>query len=149
MTSYKTATTIDGRYVPPGKAVVSVFDNSLLYSEGLFETLLAIEDRPIFAIEHLARLNRGASLIGLPVPVSDETLRKWMVSTLRRHPDRVKKLRLTITSGESARWTGKAGKPRVILSASPHRIPRKPFRLLVSGLRVDQKSVMRNIKTIS
>ncbi len=149
MTSFKTVTTINGHFVPPSKAVVSVFDNSLLYAEGLFETLLAVGDRPIFAAEHLARLNKGARLIRLPLPVTDDRLLKWMAATLRKHSSRVKKLRLTITGGESARWTGRAGKPSVILSASPHQIPRKPFRLLVSELKVDQQSVMRNIKTIS
>jgi branched-chain amino acid aminotransferase len=145
----KTVTTINGRVVPKNRAVVSVFDNSLLYAEGLFETLLAIGDHPVFEKEHFARLQRGARVIGLSVPVSQATLSRWMKLTLRKHPDQIKKLRLTITSGESARWTGHEGKPQVILSASPHEIPRSPFRLLVSDFRVDQHSIFRNIKTIS
>ncbi len=145
----KTITTINGRLVSGKQAVISVFDNSLLYAEGLFETLLGIDDTPLFEKEHLLRLHRGARIIGLPIPVSDAALSKWMRLTLRRHPDRIKKLRLTITSGESARWTGHQGKPRVILSASPHEIPTEPFRLFVSDFRVDQHSIFRNIKTIS
>jgi branched-subunit amino acid aminotransferase/4-amino-4-deoxychorismate lyase len=145
----KTATTINGRFVPESKAVISVFDNALLYAEGLFETLLGIEDRPIFTKEHLARLHKGAKVIGLKLPVSDAVLVQWMKKTLKAHPDRVKKLRLTMTSGESARWVGKQGKPQLILSASPHEIPREPFRLIVSDFKVDHASVFRNIKTLS
>ena len=145
----KTVTTINGRIVPESKAVISVFDNALLYAEGLFETLLGIDDRPIFTREHLARLHKGAKVIGLKLPVSDAVLVHWMKETLKAHPDRVKKLRLTMTSGESARWVGRQGKPQVILSASPHEIPRDPFRLIVSDFKVDHASVFRNIKTLS
>ena len=144
-----TVTSINGRLVDREQARVSVFDNSLLYAEGVFETLLAIDDRLIFEKEHLARLYRGAAVIGLEVPVSRDRLSRWMQRTVRAHPDRIKKLRLTVTSGEAARWVGRQGKPQIILSASPHRLPEQPFRLYVSRFRVDQQSVFRQIKTLS
>ncbi len=144
-----TVTSINGRLVEREDARISVFDNSLLYAEGLFETLLAIDDRLVFAREHLRRLYRGARVIGLEIPVSPEKLTRWMVKTVRAHPDHITKLRLTVTSGEAARWVGRQGKPQVVLSASPHRMPEKPFRLHVSEFKVDQKSIFRRIKTIS
>jgi len=145
----KTVTTINGRFVGREQAHVSVFDNSLLYAEGLFETFLAIDDRVIFVKEHLRRLYRGAKVIGLDIPVSPEKLTGWMHKTARAHPDRITKLRLTITAGEAARWVGRQGKPQVILSASPHSMPVRPSRLQVSRFRVDHKSVFRRIKTLS
>ncbi|RKX29095.1 MAG: hypothetical protein DRP47_02595 [Candidatus Zixiibacteriota bacterium] len=145
----KTVTTINGRFVRRGNDKISVFDNSLLYAEGLFETFLAIGNQAIFAEEHLRRLYKGAKIIGLKIPIPSERLNSWMTSTLRRHPDYIKKLRLTVTSGEAARWVGKQGRPQVILSASPHELPTKPFSLYVSLYRVDQDSVFRRIKTIS
>lgn len=145
----KTTTTINGRLVPKSEAKISVFDNSLQYAEGLFEMLLAVDDRPIFGHEHLRRLYRGSKVIGLKIPVPENQLRAWMVKTLRAHPARIKKLRLTITAGESARWFGKPGKPQVILSAGPHRMPDTPFRLWVSDFRVDQNSALHKIKTLS
>ncbi len=145
----KVVTTINGRLVPRGKDKISVFDNALLYAEGLFETLLAVGETIIFEKEHLQRLRRGARVIGLEIPVSFDILSKWMKKTIRRHPDYIKKLRLTVTSGESARWVGKQGKPQVILSASPHQLPEEPYRLWVSDFRVDQRSVFRRIKTLS
>ncbi len=142
-------TSINGRLVPRGRDRISVFDNALLYAEGLFETFLAVGDRIIFLEEHLDRLYSGARVIGLDVPVSPERLTRWMIRTVRSHPHRITKLRLTITSGESARYVGRQGKPQVILSASPHEIPRRPFRLWVSDFRVDQDSTFRRIKTLS
>lgn len=147
--SLLTVTTINGRPVSYAEAKVSVFDNSLLYAEGLFETLLAIDDRLIFPNEHLSRLYRGARVIGLKIPVKRDVLKQWMLKTIKLHPTPIKKLRLTVTSGVAARWTGVQGKPQIILSASPHEMPIKPFKLHVAQYRVDQNSVFRRIKTIS
>ncbi|RKX27166.1 MAG: hypothetical protein DRP45_01750 [Candidatus Zixiibacteriota bacterium] len=146
---YHTVTTINGAKLPPSRARISVFDNALLCAEGLFETLLAVEDRVVFLKEHLDRLHKGAKVVGLKVPPDRRTLSAWLTTTAEMHPDRIKKLRLTVTSGESARWTGKQGPPQVIVSASPHCLPEKPLKLLVSDLRVDQRSVFRSIKTVS
>jgi branched-subunit amino acid aminotransferase/4-amino-4-deoxychorismate lyase len=146
---HQTITTINGELVPSSRARISVFDNSLLYAEGLFETFLACDDRVLFLKEHLDRLYKGAAVIDLKPPVGRRTLAAWMKQTLRAHPDRIKKLRLTVTSGESARWVGVQGKPQVILSAAPHEMPREPFRLQVGDWRVDQDSEFRRIKTIS
>ena len=145
----KTVTSIDGKLVPASKATISVFDNSLLYAEGLFETFLAVDDRLIFLNEHLRRLREGSKVIRLPVPVSRPVLIEWLRMTARAHPDHIKKVRLTITSGESARYTGIQGKPKVIISASPHRMPEQPYKLHVSEFGIDQDSIFRRIKTIS
>ena len=142
-------TTIDGRIVSPEKACVSVFDNALLYAEGLFETMLVVDNVPIFLDEHLKRLSTGAKTIGMPLPVEESELRQWMIKTVRAHPGKIKKLRLTITSGESARWVGKQGRSHVILSAAHHDIPTVPYRLWLAPFRVDQGSIFRQIKTIS
>lgn len=145
----RVVTSINGVLVTPSKAKVSVFDNALLYAEGLFETLLACEDRVLFLKEHLDRLYKGAAVLDLKPPVSRKRLTEWMKATARAHPDRIKKLRLTITSGESERWVGVAGKAQVILSAAPHTLPTQPFRLQVSDFKVDQDSKFRQVKTIS
>jgi branched-chain amino acid aminotransferase len=142
-------TSINGRIVPPRQAHISVIDNSFLYAEGLFETFLAVDDRLIFATRHFRRLKNGARVIGLKLPVGAAHLQKWMTAVARRHPARYKKVRLTITSGDSPRWTGKPGTPRVVISVSRHDPPEEPFKLLASEFLVDQDSVFRRIKTIS
>ncbi len=147
--TFQTVTSIDGRIVPLGEAKVSAFDNAVLYGEGLFETFLGIDDRPIFLKEHLQRLHAGAKVLGIKLPVSDKQLTDWMIAVLRTHPDHVKQLRLTVTAGESPRYTGRQGPPRIILGAAPHRIPTDPYKLHLSEYRVDQDSEFRRIKTIS
>ena len=142
-------TTINGRLVKPENAKISVFDNSVMYAEGLFEMFLGIDDRVIFMEEHIRRLYRGAKLINLKMPISREVLRQWMRKTLALHPSKIKKLRLTVTGGLSAKWFGTQGTPQIILNAGPHEIPEHPFRVLVTPFRLDELSEFRRIKTLS
>lgn len=146
---FKTVTSINGKFVRRGADKISVFDNSLLYAEGLFETFLAIGEKPIFLKEHLSRLYSGAKVLGIKIPVGRDKLAEWIVAVSKKHPDRIKKIRLTVTAGEAARWVGTPGKQQVIISASPHTMPTELFKLHLSDLRVDQDSVFRRIKTLS
>lgn len=140
---------LDGTLVPPSRAVISVFDNSLLYAEGLFETCLAIDDRVLFLSEHLKRLYRGTALTDMTMPFDRKTLRDWFIRIAAKHPAQIKKIRLTLTAGEAARWAGKQGRPRLILSAAEHTIPTHPYSLHLSEFPIDEGSVFRRIKTIS
>ncbi len=145
----KIVTSIDGRIVGASSARISVLDNTFLYAEGLFETLLAVDGRLIFARRHMERLARGAQVTGLKLPVSIPQIKKWLISAATKHPARFKKVRLTVTAGESARWLDRPGRPRVVISVSEHRFLERPYRLQVSDFRVDQDSIFRQIKTVS
>ncbi|MCH9023816.1 MAG: aminotransferase class IV, partial [candidate division Zixibacteria bacterium] len=145
----KIVTSINGRIVTGKEARISVYDNSLLYAEGLFETFLAIDDRLAFPKEHFMRLRKGASLLGLNLPASENKLIIWLKNTARAHPARLKRLRLTITGGESAVWTGKRGKSQVICSAVEHKFDNSPLKLYAPESKIDESLVFNRIKTIS
>lgn len=140
---------INGKAVARSQAKVSVFDNSLFYADGLFETFLALGEKVIFLDDHLDRLERGAKLIGLRLPRPREQIRKWINLTNCRNSAKVKKVRVTATAGDSAFWAGANSEPRIIVIVTEYEIPSKPFRLTVSPFRVDQDSPFRNVKTLS
>ncbi|MCP4704661.1 MAG: aminotransferase class IV [candidate division Zixibacteria bacterium] len=140
---------IDGKKVPKSEARISIFDNSLFYADGLFETFMAFGDNIIFLKNHLKRLKKGAELINLNIPVSEKQLSNWLNKANQSNPAHIKKIRLTITAGESAFWAGKSGRPKVIIIVTDHKIPTTPFRLLVSPYRIDHASPFRNVKTLS
>jgi len=145
----KTVCFIDGKRVTKSEAKISVFDNSLFYADGLFETFMAFEDNIIFLDDHLNRLQKGAELINLNIPVSEKKLAGWLYRANQAHPSPVKKIRLTITAGESAFWAGKQSRPRIIIIVTDYKQPTKPFRLTVSPYRIDRASPFRNVKTLS
>jgi D-amino acid aminotransferase len=60
---------LNGRNVPVEKACVSVFDRGLTYGDGLYETMKAIDGRPLFLKEHIARLLHGARELRMEVPL--------------------------------------------------------------------------------
>lgn len=140
---------INGRPVPREKAKVSVFDNSLFYADGLFETFLAIGDRVIFLEDHLDRLEEGAKLIGLDLPCSRRDIERWIVNTVKKNKAHIKKVRATITAGDSAFWAGEKSKSRIIVIVTDYELLKKPFRLTVAPFRVDQDNPFRKIKTLS
>lgn len=145
----KVVVSINGRIVLRASAKVSIFDNAFLYAEGLFETFLVVDGHILFSDIHLDRLYRGAKAIDLAIPASRKQIESWLAATAKKHPDRILKLRLTVSAGESARWIGTQGKPQIIIIASPHDMPMHPFALWLSPNRVDQDSEFRQIKTLS
>ena len=145
----KIVTSINGRIVSGKEARISVYDNALLYAEGLFETFLAIDDRLAFPKYHFMRLRQGARLLGLKLPASESKLISWLKKTARAHPARFKRLRLTITGGESAVWTGQRGDSQVICSAVEHKFDNSPLKLYAPESKIDERLLFNRIKTIS
>ncbi len=140
---------INGKHLAKDQAVLSVFDNSLFYADGLFETLLAVKDRPVFLLDHLERLRKGAELIHLKIPFSLSTIERWIYDAVKKNKSRIKKVRITVTSGNSAFWAGKETKPVVIIIVTEFNPPTDPFRLSISPFRIDGKSPFRKVKTLS
>ena len=64
---------LNNRFVPEAEAMVSVFDRSFLYGDGLFETLLVANGVPFRWRDHMERFERGAAFlrIGVPMTVTD------------------------------------------------------------------------------
>ncbi|MCX6827245.1 MAG: aminotransferase class IV, partial [candidate division Zixibacteria bacterium] len=74
---------------------------------------------------------------------------EWIDTAVRKNPANVKKIRLTLTAGNSSFWAGYATKPRIIIIVTDYSLPKNPFRLMVSPFRIDEKSPFRTIKTLS
>lgn len=90
---------LNGKIVPSKEALVSVFDHGFLYGDGIYETLRAY-DGVIFKIkEHLQRLFRSASLIGLTVPLEIDALKISIYETLLANKCRNAYIRMTVSRG--------------------------------------------------
>jgi len=63
---------IDDRFVPGHEALVSVYDRSFLFGEGLFETFRSFDGQIPFLNDHLNRLKWSSTFLGLPpAPILD------------------------------------------------------------------------------
>lgn len=90
---------LNGKIIPSKEAVVSVFDHGFLYGDGIYETM-RVYDGVIFKLdEHLRRLYRSASMIGLMIPPDLDTIKNSIYETLIVNSLRKAYVRLTVSRG--------------------------------------------------
>src|SRR5689334_15123464 len=65
---------LNGQVTPPESASISVYDRGFLYGDSVFETIRTYGARPFALGEHLARLERSAERVFIPLTVSRATL---------------------------------------------------------------------------
>src|SRR6267143_6206035 len=90
---------LNGQFVPAEQAVVSVFDRSFLYGDGLFETMPVHGGRPFSWSQHLERLTRGAEFLKIRLPFPLKEMRKLAGELIERNQMPNALLRLTLSRG--------------------------------------------------
>ncbi len=127
---------IDGRIVPPDQAVIPVFDRGFLYGDSVYEVLRAYGRVPFALEEHLERLARSASLLGIDVPLGPGRLRGEIENLVSRAAPGDSYIRVIVTRGEG----------EIDLAPEAARGPHvvvilKPFRPLAGDLATHGASV--------
>ena len=123
---------LNGKIVPSKEALVSVFDHGFLYGDGIYETM-RVYDRVIFMLdEHLQRLRRSASLIGLTIPLDADGLKIAIYETLIANALRNAYVRLTISRGQGE------------LGLDPDLCPQPTVAIIAQELREYPKAYYEN-----
>jgi branched-chain amino acid aminotransferase len=100
-------TMIDGEFVEPAKATISVFDEGVLRGDGAFE-VVRVYDGFVFALdEHLIRMQRTAAKIRLPLDV--EAIQRDIAEVLA-----------VATANSAIRIVVTRGGRRIVLSEALH-----------------------------
>lgn len=60
---------LNGEYLPLAEAKVPVLDRGFLFADGVYEVTAVLDGRLVDSAAHLARLERSAGAIGIPLPV--------------------------------------------------------------------------------
>jgi aminodeoxychorismate lyase len=112
---------VNDKFVPEEQAVVSIFDRSFLYGDGLFASMRIHNGRPFRWRRHMLRIHRGATVLRMSLPLTDGKLRELALELVRlnKTPDAI--LRLTISRGVGARGYSpkSATTPTVAMSVHP------------------------------
>ena len=111
---------LNGKLVPEEKALVSIFDRSFLYGDGLFETILIANGFPFRWTQHLERLERGAAFLGISVPLAPDDLLKAARELIRHNGVSDALLRLTLSRGVGLRGYSPRGADSPTLSMTLH-----------------------------
>jgi branched-chain amino acid aminotransferase len=92
---------INGRWVHPNEATISINDVAVLRGYSVFEALRTYDRRPFHLDEHMQRLYRSAVLIELEIPFAPEFVAKLINEAIERNTYKHASIRLLVTGGES------------------------------------------------
>jgi branched-chain amino acid aminotransferase len=140
---------LNNKFVADKEAVVSVFDHGFLYGDGVYETIRSYGPRIFMRDEHLARLFRSATEIGLTIPIPlknwPDILREAMIRNEVGTELRDAYLRITVSRGAGDIGLDPAlcSLPTVVVMAKP-LIPPEPH-LYEVGVNVIVASTRRNL----
>ena len=138
---------LNDRFVRREEAVVSVFDHGFLYGDGVYETLRSYGGKIFMLQQHLGRLRRSATSIGLEMPIPEKDWPALLHETMEHNALRDARLRITLSRGEGAIGLdpGLCPRPTVVIVAEPLVLPTAD--MLERGVKVAIVSVRRNLST--
>ncbi len=116
---------IDGVSTPSERAQVSVYDRGFLYGDSVFETIRTYGGRLFALAEHIDRLARSASSVGIQLPVSTEQLAEETLRAVREAGNAESYARVMITrgSGPVDLDTASAEQPLRVVMVQPLTTP--------------------------
>ena len=140
---------LNGELVEAERAVLPALDRGLLYGYGLFETMRSYGGRVFRLADHYRRLQAGADLLAMPVPLTLTALEKAVDATLARNALPDARLRLTVTAGPEV-----GGGSSVVLLARevteyPPELRRRGMAAIVSGVRRNETSPLARVKSLN
>ena len=110
---------VNGTWVHPQEATLSINDTAVLRSYSVFESLRTYDRRPFHLDDHLTRLYRSAELIDMDIPFSREHITSAVLETIERNAYRHATIRILITGGESEDGVLPSGKPVLAILITP------------------------------
>ncbi len=112
---------LDGVFVEPSAARISVLDRGHLLGDGVFDTLRSYGGRLFAAPEHVQRLLHSAAVAGIPLPLSSDALLRALQECVERANEPEVYVRVTLTRGVGGAGiaTSHAGAPTLSIVARP------------------------------
>ena len=144
---------LNGKLVPEEKAVVSIFDRSFLYGDGLFETVRVFNGKPFRWKQHMQRLRQGAAFLKIKLPFSSDKLLSAALKLIAKNkmPDSVLRLVLSRGVGTPGYSPRDAKKPVLVMSLrpAPKNSPKNPaqWKLITSSFRLPANDPLAAFKT--
>jgi len=92
---------LNGKVVEAKTAGLPLNDLGIVRGYGYFDYLRTYNGIPLFFDDHLNRLERSASIVGLPIPYSRETIQQWTRELLVRNNFPESHIKIVVTGGPS------------------------------------------------
>src|SRR5579885_3895525 len=125
---------VNGQWVHPDEATISINDIGLLRAYSVFESLRTYDRRPFHLDEHLNRLYRSAELIELDIPWPREQIADVVRGVIERHPYRHAAIRILVTGGVSEDGMLPSGRPTLNVLITP--LPERDMERFARGYKL-------------
>lgn len=74
---------VNGKLIPEREALISIYDRSYLYGEGVFETMRAYNGKIAFADLHYHRMRENCKALKIDLPLDEYAFEKALTKTLK------------------------------------------------------------------
>jgi branched-chain amino acid aminotransferase len=147
---------VNGRYVAAEVSAIGVNDRSFLYGDGLFETIRITNGQPFLWREHVARLERGAAFLRIPLEASAAELEFAVRHLLVQNDCPEGMVRIHVSRGPSERGYSTKGAVNPTVVITTHRAIHERGRgfagsaglkLITSSVRVLADDPLTEFKT--
>jgi len=142
---------LNDRVLPKADALISVYDHGFLYGDGVYETMRSYDGVIFMLDEHLNRLYRSGSMIGLDIfarleRASFDSLKSAIYETLLANNLKDSYIRITISRGAGPIGLDPAlcPLPTMVIMAEP--LKQYPQSMYDNGIKVIIPSTRRNSK---
>jgi branched-chain amino acid aminotransferase len=125
---------VDGQWVHPHEAKISLNDAAVLRGYSVFESLRTYDRCPFHLQEHLQRLFRSADLIDLAMPYTHEQIAEVIQATIERNPYQHASIRILVTGGESEDGVTPSSDPVLAVLITP--LPERDMERFARGYKV-------------
>jgi branched-chain amino acid aminotransferase len=125
---------VDGRWVHPNEASISINDIGLLRAYSVFESLRTYDRRPFHLNEHLNRLYFSAQQIEMDIPWSREEIATIVREVISRNPYQHVSIRILVTGGVSEDGILPSGKPTLLVLITP--LPERDTERFAKGYKL-------------
>lgn len=139
---------LDGEFVKKSEAKISVFDQGVLFGDGVFEGIRVYSGAVFKCEEHVNRLYDSAKMLMLDIPIGREKLIDVVLETCRKNQIKEGYVRLVVTRGvgDLSLLPPERPKPTVFCIASGITI--YPKEMYSKGMPVITAAQRRNRATI-
>lgn len=143
---------LNGRLVAAADATVSAGDRGFTLGDGLFETIKVLGGAPLRLDAHWRRLQAGAAVLRLPLPLSRDSVAAAIAQVLAANGLTEAAIRLTVSRGPGPRGllAPDPATPTVLLTAGSLPPSAAPVRAVVAqAVRRNPFSPLARCKTLS
>ena len=114
---------VNGRFLPLEQATVHIEDRGFQFADGVYEVVACLNGHFLDMDAHLARLERSAAAIDLPLPCPREELAGLVEETWRRNPFADAMIYIQLTRGVAPRAHLPAGELTPTLVVTSRELP--------------------------